>query len=53
MSNKGFILLDREIVDHWVFKSDPECRVFDIEDLDDDEKPCTELLEHITTNSNH
>jgi hypothetical protein len=28
MSNKGFILLDREIVDHWVFKSDPECRIW-------------------------
>jgi hypothetical protein len=53
MSNKGFILLDRKIADHRVFKSDPECRVFDIEGLDDDEKPRTELLEHITTNSNH
>ena len=28
MSNKGFILLDREIVDHWVFKSDPEYRIW-------------------------
>ena len=28
MSNKGFILLDREIVDHWVFQRDPEYRIW-------------------------
>ena len=28
MSNKGFILLDREIVDHWVFQKDPEYRIW-------------------------
>lgn len=28
MSDQGFVKLDREIVDHWVFKSDPECRIW-------------------------
>ena len=28
MSNKGFIKLDREIVDHWVFQKDPELRIW-------------------------
>jgi len=28
VSNKGFILLDREIVDHWVFTKDPEYRIW-------------------------
>lgn len=28
MSDQGFIKIDRGIVDHWVFKSDPECRIW-------------------------
>ncbi|MDG2188517.1 MAG: DUF5681 domain-containing protein [Candidatus Marinimicrobia bacterium] len=34
-------------------KSDQPIKVFDIEGIDDDEKPHTELLEHVTTDSNH
>ena len=33
--------------------SDQPIKVFDFEGIDDDEKPHTELLEHITTDSNH
>jgi hypothetical protein len=28
VSDQGFIKIDRGIVDHWVFKSDPECRIW-------------------------
>jgi hypothetical protein len=28
VSNQGFIKIERGIVDHWVFKSDPECRIW-------------------------
>ena len=28
MSNQGFFILDREIVNHWVFKKDPEFRIW-------------------------
>ena len=34
-------------------KSDQPIKVFDIEGIDDDEKSHTELLEHVTTDSNH
>ena len=43
MSSRGFILLDREIIDHWVFKSDPEYRIWNyilfIAQFDESKKP--------------